>query len=112
MHHSLVESLLMEREWYLVDGRHVTALDDSAKFHVAEERDLSLHFFGQRALGAADQDVGLDSDLHQLPYGMLGGLRLHFAGSRNEWHEREVDEDRILSSDLVTELANRFEERK
>src|SRR5215210_6942177 len=43
---------------------------------------------------------------------MLGGLRLHFASRGYERNEREVDEDRVLATDLVAELADGFEERQ
>src|SRR6185436_12490219 len=41
---------------------------------------------------------------------MLRGLGLHFASRRNERNEGQVDEDRVLTSDLVTELPDRLEE--
>ena len=83
-----------------------------AELHVAEERDLALDVVGERALGAADQDVGLDSDLHQLAHGVLRRLRLHLARGRDVRHEREVNEERVLAADLVAELADRLEERQ
>ena len=43
---------------------------------------------------------------------MLRRLRLHFAGRGDVRNERQVDEDRVLASDLVTELTDRLEERQ
>src|SRR5687768_13220425 len=111
MHHPLIESLLVEQQRYLVDARHIAALDDRAEFDVAEERDLSLHLFGQRSLGAADENVGLNSDFHQLPHGMLRRLRFHFARRGDERYERQMNEDRVLAPDLVAELPDGLEER-
>src|SRR5437763_14091674 len=68
VHHALVESLLVKKKRNLVNRRNVAALDHGAEFDVAEESNLALDFFRQRALGAADQDVGLDSDFHQLAH--------------------------------------------
>jgi hypothetical protein len=38
--------------------------------------DLALHVLGERALGAADEEVGLDADLHQLAHECCVGLVL------------------------------------
>ena len=43
---------------------------------------------------------------------MLRRLRLELAGRRDERHQREVDEDRVLAADVVAELTNRLEERQ
>ena len=102
----------MEAERDLVDGRDVAALDDRAELDVAEQRDLALDVLGERALGAADEDVGLNSDLHQLANRVLRRLGLDLARRGDVRHEREVDEDRVLASDLVSELADRLEERQ
>jgi len=112
VHHALVESLFVEQKRDLIDGRNIPALDHCPEFDVTEECDLSLHFLGERALRSADENIGLDSDFHQLSHRMLRRLRLHFAGSGDERHEREMDEDGVLTTDLVSELANRFEERQ
>jgi hypothetical protein len=101
----------VERERDLVDGRHVDALDHRAEVDVAEERDLALHVLGERPLGAADEEVGLDADLHQLAHRVLRRLRLHLAGRRDVRHEREVDEHRVRLPHLVPELPDRLEER-
>ena len=108
----VVEALLVERERDLVDRRHVGALDHRAELDVAEERDLALDVVRQRPLGAADEEVGLDADLHQLAHRMLRRLRLHLAGGRDVRHQREVHEDRVRLPDLVAELADRLEERQ
>ena len=101
-----------KRERDLVDRLHVRALDHAAEVHVAEERDLALDVGGERALGAADQDVGLDSDLHQLAHRVLRRLGLELARGGDVRHQREVDEDRVLAADLLAELADRLEERQ
>ena len=61
---------------------------------------------------AADQDVGLDSDLHQLAHRVLGRLGLELARRRDVRHQREVDEDRVVAADVLAELADRLEERQ
>ena len=81
--HLAVEALLEEAERDLVDRLHVRALDHAAEVHVAEERDLALDVRRERLLAPADQDVGLDSDLHQLAHRVLGRLGLELAGRRD-----------------------------
>src|SRR2546427_9258011 len=54
---------LFRSERDLVDRLHVRALHDAAEVDVAEQRDLALDLLGQRPLGAAHEDVGLDPDL-------------------------------------------------
>src|SRR5437667_10776905 len=71
VHYALVETLLVKKQRDLVNARHVATLDDSAKLDVAEERDLTLYLLGQSTLGSADENVGLNSDFHQLPNGVL-----------------------------------------
>ena len=101
-----------KRERDLVDRAHVGALDDGAEFDVAEERDLALDVVGDRALGADDEDVRLDTDLHQLAHRVLRRLGLELARRRDVRQQREVDEDRVLATDVVAELTNRLEERQ
>src|SRR5688500_18319633 len=112
LHDALIESLFVEADGDLVDGRYVATLDHGAELHVAEQGDLPLDILAEWPLGAADEDVGLNSDLHQLTHGVLCWLGLHFAGGRDVRNEGEVNEQRVLAADLVAELANRFEERQ
>jgi hypothetical protein len=106
-----VEALRVEGERDLVDGRHVHALDHRAEIDVAEERDLALHLLRQRPLGAADEEVGLDADLHQLAHGVLRGLRLDLVRGRDVRHQGEVHEDGVRLPHLLPELADRLQER-
>src|SRR5687767_11229590 len=112
IHDALVEALLVEIEWDLVNRRSVSTLDNGTELDVAEESNLPLHFLGQRALRTADKDVGLNSDFHQLSNRMLCRLRLYFAGCGNERNESEVDEDCVFAPDLVPELADRLQKRE
>jgi hypothetical protein len=53
---------------------------------VAVEGELLAVVLADRAVGAADEHVGLDADLAQLGDGLLGGLRLQLAGGLDEGH--------------------------
>src|SRR6266704_2873685 len=97
----LVESLVVQLQGDLVDRLHVGALHDTAEVHVTELGDFALQVLRERTLGPADQDIGLDSDLHQLAHRMLRRLRLELGGRRDEWDERQVDEQRIVAADFL-----------
>ena len=102
----------MEAERDLVDRPHVGALDHAAEVHVAEERDLPLDVGRDGLLAPADQDVGLDPDLHQVAHRVLGRLGLELARRGDVRHQGQVDEDRVVAADLLAELPDGLEERQ
>ena len=109
--HLAVEPLLEEAERDLVDRPHVGALHHAAEVDVAEERDLALDVGRDRLLAPANQDVGLDSDLHEIADRVLGRLGLELTGGRDVGHQGQVDEDRVVAPDLLAELADGLQER-
>src|SRR6266511_1775944 len=112
LEHQLVHALVGEGERALVDAGDVARGDDGALLDVAEQGDLALHLLRQEAVGAAEQDVGLDSDGEQLLDGMLRGLGLELAGSGDEGHQRDVNEQSVFAAQLLAHLADGFEEGK
>ena len=102
----------MKAQRNLVDRAHVGAFDDRAEFHVAEQRDLALDVFRDRTFGADDENVRLNTDLHQLAHRVLRGLGLELTGRGDVRHQREVNEDRVLAADVVAELTDGFEKRQ
>ena len=95
-----------------VDVRHVGRPDHRVAVDVREERDLLADVVGERLGGAADDDVGVDTDAAQLVHRVLRRLRLQLAGSVEERHERHVQIDDVLRPDLAPELPDRLEERE
>ncbi len=85
--------------------------DDRFLVDVAEERDLPLDVLIEEAVGAAEQDVGLDADRAQVADAVLRRLGLELAGGADERHQRQVDVERVLAADVLAQLADRFEER-
>ncbi len=75
-----VELLFGEDERDFIDAGDVGGGDDGIFIDVAEEGDFGFEIFGERALGAADQDVGLDTDGAEFFDGVLGWLRFEFLG--------------------------------
>jgi hypothetical protein len=107
-----VEALAGQDERHLVDGVHVLGGDDRLLRHVAVERELGLDVGGEVAVGAAEQDVGLDADRPQLAHAVLHRLGLQLVGGRDVGNEREVDEDRVVAAHVLAELAHRLQERQ
>src|SRR5205823_10284112 len=106
-----VEPLLLEHERDLVD-RVVDVLLDEGRLEVdvAEGRDLLPHLLGDLALGAADEDVGLDPDLAELADRVLRRLRLHLARRAEVGEQRQVHEQAVPAPELPAHLADRLEE--
>ena len=91
--------------WDGIDIVDIAGLDDGGLAHIAEQRSFRRSLLGDRPVGAAQQDVGLDADRAQLLDGMLGRLGLDFAGRRYVRQQGQVDEDHALPRQLVAELA-------
>ena len=77
-----VHAFLREHQRHFVDRGDVLRGDDRLFFDVAEQRDLRLDVFGEIAVGAAEQDVRLNSDAQQFFHRVLRRLGLQFAARR------------------------------
>ena len=95
-----------------IDVVDVERLDHRALAHVAEQAELAPLLLRDRAVGAAQQDVGLDADRAQLLDRVLGRLGLELAGAGDEGQQGEVDIDGLVARQIVAELADRLEERQ
>src|SRR6185312_8549608 len=76
------------------------------------ERDLVLHLGRQKTLGAAKQNVGLDTERAQFLHAVLCGLGLELLRGVDPRDQRDVDEKRIFAPDLVAHLPNGLEKRQ
>jgi hypothetical protein len=101
-----------EHRRHFVNTRDVLRRDDRFFVHVAEQRDLALDLLVEDPVGPAEQDVGLDADRAQVADAVLRRLGLELARRADERHEREVDVERVLAAHVLTELADRFDERQ
>ena len=108
----LVDPLFGENQRHFVHRRHVPGRDHRIHVHVAEQRDLLLHFMRQRAFGAAQQHIRLNADGPQFLHAMLGRLRFEFLRGRDPRHQGHVQEQRILAAKFVPQLADGFEKRE
>ena len=105
-------ALVAQHERHLVDASHVARGDDRLLVDVAEQGDLLLEVAVERALGAAEQHVGLDADRAQVADAVLRRLGLELAGRADVGHQRQVDVERVLLADVLAELADGLEERQ
>ena len=110
--HEVVEALLAQAQRHEVDVRRVLGRDHGALVEVGEERDLGAQLVGQRARGAADDDVGRDTDAAQLVDRVLRGLGLQLARGLDHRHQRHVHVEHVVAAELVAQLADRLEERQ
>ena len=108
----LVHAFGGERHRHLVDRLHVARGHHGFHVHVAEQRDLLLHVLRDEALGAAEQNIGLDTDGAQFLDAVLGGLGLQFLRGGDPRHQRHVHEDAVAAPLFVAHLADGFEERQ
>src|SRR5436305_12741469 len=72
--HQRVHAFPREHNWNFIDGSHIFGSDDGFFFYVAEEGDLRFDIFGEKQVGAAKQNVRLDTNTQQLFHRMLSRL--------------------------------------
>lgn len=90
-----------------VDRRHHGGLVD-----VAHQRDLALDGGGDLAVGPKDDRVRLDTDVAQRRDRVLRRLGLQLARRADVRQERDVHDEDVVAADLVTDLADRLQERQ
>ena len=73
---------------------------------------LSFMSVGQETLGAAQQDIRLDTDGAQFLHAVLRGFGLQFLRGVDPRHQRHVHEDAVLAPHFMTHLADGFEKRQ
>ncbi len=89
----------------IAEGDNILALD------IAEHRNLAAIFLIEVGLGAANDDVRLDTDLAQLGDRLLGWLGLRLARRLDVRQQRDMDETDIFLSDFQRVLPQRFEKK-
>src|SRR5688572_24870677 len=97
--------------WHVIDALHIERLDDGGRPYITEKRDLAPLIHRNLAIGAAQENVGLDADRAQFLDRMLRRLGLELARGRDIGQKGQVDEDRLAARQLVAQLADSLEER-
>ena len=108
----LVQALLVEHAWHLVDRVRVPDRDHAMQRDVGEQGDLLALLVRDRAVGAAEQGVRLDADLAHLLHRVLGRLGLQLARGGDPRHVGQVDKRGVRRAELQGHLAHGFEERQ
>ena len=109
--HVVIEPLLAEHEGRFVDGiGRVGEFDYRGFRNVAVEGDFIADVVVERVFGAADDDVGLDTDFAEFCDGLLGRFTLQFTCGLDVGDESDVDENSVFATDVLDELSERFEE--
>ncbi len=108
--HQAVETLVAQVEGHEVDVGRVDAADDRPGLDVGEQRDLLLEVLTDGPVGAAHDDVGLDTDAAQLVDAVLGRLGLELAARVDERDQRDVDVEDVPPADVVAELPDGLQE--
>ena len=108
-----IELVVDQAQRHFVDRKVLVLLfDHRVDRDVAEQGDLLAVVAAERLLGAADEDVRLDTDLPELADRVLRRLGLQLAGRLQVRHEREMDVEAVLLADVERELADGFQERQ
>ena len=102
--------LFMHIERHLIDAPGIDALDDVARFDIAEQGYFAAQLRRKRMLCAANDHVGLDTTLLEGLYGVLRRLRLEFPRCTQVWYQGQMDGHAILLREFPLELPDGFDE--
>src|ERR1700757_4546318 len=89
----------------VIDRRRVRGGDDAVDIDVAHQRDLVLQRFGDNSVGAQDQRIRRDTYAAQRGHRVLGRLGLEFARWGQVRHQRDVQEEDVFPTQVMTDLA-------
>ena len=112
LQHQRVHTFMGEHQRHFVNRRHVLRRDHRLFRHVAEQRNLRLDVLRQETVGAAQQNIRLNSDAQQFFHRVLRRLGLQFLRRRNKRHQRHVHKQRVLAPQFLPHLPDRFDERQ
>ena len=98
----------MQDQWNFINAFNILGRDDRFRINIAKQGDLVLDFPRQQAIGAAEQNVRLNTDLPQFSDRMLCGLGLQLTRSLHKGDQRQMNEDGVFLTDLIAHLTNRF----
>ena len=109
--HQFADAHFFQKQWDFV--KHIRSFhgDDRIFFHIAEERDLFAQTFIHILVGAGDDDVGRNTDGAQRGHGMLSWLGLDLTCRADGGQPGDMDEEAVLASHFIAELAQGFQKR-
>ena len=98
----------LELQRHFVDGARGGGGNDRLHWNVGEEGDLLAHVIWDWMVGAEDDHVRLNTAAAQLLHRVLRWLRLQFTGCGEFRKEGDVDVERVSATNILLQLANRF----
>ena len=108
----VVEALLVEHQWDVVEAVGVGGVHDRLDRHVAQRRDLALQAIGDRASDRQTITSGWMPRLRNSVTRVLGRFGLLLARRADERHQGHMDVADVLAADIHAELPNGLEERQ
>ena len=109
--HNICQLFFFHGKRQLIKNIHIKILDDSLLRDITELRNLFFDAVVQRKVGTTYQDIRLNT--HTLQFFDTGLCRFGFklSGSFQIWDQRHMDENTVLMSHIMLELAERLQER-
>ena len=106
----LIQTFLVVEQRHLVDAFHIVGRDHGIPLDIAEMSNLGFDVGRQRMFRAAEQNIRLNTDASKFFDAVLGGFGLELARGFHIRHQGDVNVDRMVSADIVSELANSLQE--
>ena len=106
----LVHALFGKHQRNLVDRMHIFGGDD--RFRTSTSQNSAIFSFiscGRGAFGAAQQNIGLNTDGAQFFDAVLRRLGFQFLRGGDPGHQRQMNEQRVLAAFLMAHLADGFD---
>ena len=92
--------------------RAITSLDEyrqlceSVRLECPEHFNFGFDVFGKKPVGAAQENVGLNTDAAQFLDAVLGWLGFHFAGGADVRYQGQMDIQGVFLADVGPELSD------
>ena len=106
-----VDAALMQQQRHFIDGRCGRHGDDRIPVDIAEEGNFFLDIIWNVVVGAANDDIWLDTCGAELAHALLGWFGLQLAGCAERGQQGDMNEEHVIAADFAPHLANRFEIR-
>ena len=107
-----VQALLVEHQRHVIDRLYCTRLEYGPWRHITEQGDFLLEVRAKCLAGAADQHVGLDTDLAQCFNAVLCGLGLELSAGAEIRYQCNMDIQHVVAAQVEAELTDCFQKRQ
>ena len=108
----IINALAVQHFGHFINAVCIVAAHHRALFHVTEQGYFAALFFGQNAVHAANQHIGLNTDFAQLFHRVLGGLGFDFARRRDIRYIAQMHIQGVAAPQLAAHLADGFQKRQ